>query len=142
VLVDGRRLAPQSVAGGLHRFVLPGDAEAVVIASRAAVPAEIHDLHPDGRRLGVMLAHISFRQDGRTHRIGLDSLPDDAGFHAFEQADGQGWRWTDGYARVQVPAGFVPDRELVLDLLVTASLPAWTAPGRQSSEATGRSAAA
>ena len=89
-----------------------------------------------------MLTQISFRQDGRTHRVSLDSLPDGAGFYAFEQADGQGWRWTDGHARVQVPAGFAPDRDLVLDLQVTASLPAWTAPARQSSEANGRSAAA
>jgi hypothetical protein len=57
--------------------------------------------------------------------VALDGLPDDAGFHALER-DGQWcWRWTDGQARLEVPAGFAPDAPLALELHVAASRPAW-----------------
>jgi hypothetical protein len=128
LVLNGRRLRPEAAGGGVHRFVLPGDAAEVVIASRAAVPRETHDVHPDGRRLGVMLGSMAFIQDGATCEVPLEALPEGTGFHALELHGGQCWRWTDGRARLEVPAGFAPDRELVLELRVAASVLAWLAP--------------
>ena len=128
LVVNGRRLGPEAAGGGVHRFVLPGDAAEVVIVSRAAVPQETHDIHPDGRRLGVMLRGIRFSQHGQVRDVGLAALPDGDGFHALEQDGGQCWRWTNGQARLGVPAGFAAGTALGLELEVGASVSAWLAP--------------
>jgi hypothetical protein len=59
-------------------------------------------------------------------------LPDGDGFHACERDRRHAWRWTDGHARMEVPAGFVPDEPLELELRVAAGQPAWRAPARQA----------
>jgi hypothetical protein len=128
LVVDGRRLGPEAIRGSVHHFVLPGDAAEVVIASRAAVPQETHDVHADGRRLGVMLQRIRFSQPGRACEVAVAALPDGDGFHALEQEGGGCWRWTDGRARLAVPAGFAADAALTLELQVGASMSAWLAP--------------
>ncbi|MDR3660502.1 MAG: Hint domain-containing protein [Mycobacterium sp.] len=134
LVVGGESLWPTAVADGVYRFTLPAGAGAVVIASRSAVPGEMSDVYEDGRRLGVMLARITFRQRGNPIGVALDTLPDDAGFHALEQDDRWCWRWTDGHARLDVPPGIVADAVLELELHVAASRPTWLAPARQSDD--------
>jgi len=125
LVVGGESLWPTAVADGVYRFTLPADAAAIVIASRSAIPGEMADVYEDGRRLGVMLARITFRQHGEPHEVALDGLPDNAGFHALEQDGRWCWRWTDGHARLEVPAGLAPDAPVELDLHVVASRPTW-----------------
>ena len=137
LLAGGETLWPQAVAGGVYRFALPANADALVIASRSAIPGEMADVYDDGRRLGVMLGRITFLQDGVACEVALAGLPDDAGFHALEGDGGSCWRWTDGNARLEVPAGFAPDAPLTLELHVAASRPAWVAPAHQPATATG-----
>jgi autotransporter passenger strand-loop-strand repeat protein/T5SS/PEP-CTERM-associated repeat protein len=132
LVVGGQSLWPTAVADGVHRFTLPAGAGAVVIASRSAIPGEMSDVYEDGRRLGVMLARITFRQRGKPIGVALDTLPDDAGFHALEVDDRWCWRWTDGHARVEVPPDIVPDAPFELELHVAAIRPTWLAPARQS----------
>jgi hypothetical protein len=132
LVVGGESLWPTSVADGVYRFTLPAGAGAVVIASRSAIPGEMSDVYEDGRRLGVMLARIAFLQRGNPFGVALDTLPDDAGFHALERDDRWCWRWTDGHARLEVPPGIVADAALELELHVVASRPAWLAPAQRS----------
>jgi T5SS/PEP-CTERM-associated repeat protein len=126
--VGGVSLWPHAVADGVYRFTLPGDATEAVIASRAAIAGELDDGYADGRRLGVMLERIVFRQGGEECEIPLAALPAGVGFHAFESEGGRCWRWTDGHATLEVPAGFRPDRPLELELGVVAAQPTWVAP--------------
>ena len=125
LIVDGVPLRPLLVTESLYRFVVPGAAAGVVIASRAAIPREVYDDHPDGRRLGVMLRRITLTQHDTPCDLPLDTLPDGAGFHPPEQNGALRWRWTDGRARMEIPAGFAADVPLLLDLEVAACVRAW-----------------
>ncbi len=82
-----------------------------------------------------MLARITFRQRGNPIDVALETLPDDAGFHTLERDDRWCWRWTDGYARVEVPPGIVSDAPFELELHVAAIRPTWLAPAWQSDAA-------
>ncbi len=132
LVVGGESLRPTAVADGVYRFTLPAGAAAVVIASRSAIPGEMSDVYEDGRRLGVMLGRITFRQRGNPIGVALETLPDNAGFYALERDGRWCWRWTDGHARLDVPPGVAPDAPFELELHVAASRPAWLAPARQS----------
>src|SRR6185312_13902281 len=55
VLAGGRAIAPASVKGRLHRFVLPAVTHAVGIVSHAAAPAAAGASAAEWRRLGVCL---------------------------------------------------------------------------------------
>jgi hypothetical protein len=125
LLAAGQSLTPRLIAGRLHRFALPATATELVIASRAAVPAEIAASNPDHRRLGVMIERILLRRPGWQHDIPLAELPDGHGFHPLERNATNTWRWTDGHARLPLPPTQAP---LLIDLHIAAAQPSWLAP--------------
>jgi hypothetical protein len=110
------RRHPHAVAAGLHRFTLPRGAGSVVLASRAAVPAEIAVTHPDSRRLGIAIARILLDDAP----VPLDDARLGAGWHAIEP-DGAGrtWRWTNGAAQLDATGA----RTLAIEVAMTQ--PAW-----------------
>ena len=111
VLAAGRAIAPASVKGQLHRFVLPERTRRLGIVSRSAAPAEGAAGRREWRRLGLRIGGIL--ADGRA--IALDSAALGAGFHPLERSGAAQWRWTDGAAELSLPARSGP---VLLELLV------------------------
>jgi hypothetical protein len=101
LVIDGARVNPEYRRGSLYGFRLPSSPKSMVIASRAAVPAEL-GIARDPRSLGVALRQVAVRQGGKF--MLLDAADDrlTVGFHAYE-ADCQ-LRWTDGCAALPVEA--------------------------------------
>ena len=84
--------------------ILPPGARELRLTSRRFVPAALDPAIPDGRRLGVAL-------EAELDRL---VLAEDAFVSGWHKADeGVRWRWTDGDARLRLPAR---DRAAVLTL--------------------------
>lgn len=98
LIVDGRVVRAQSVAGRVYRFALPGGARAIAIASRAAVPAEVEFCSTDERALGVAVARIVLCGAGLCIEITHDWPALCDGFHRDEVSH----RWSNGW-------GFLPE---------------------------------
>ena len=98
LVADGLVIRPD-VAGTTARFLLPADAQDVLLVSDTSVPADLGE-SSDERRLGVSLSGLSV-DDGLTGRreIALDDPRLDAGFHALE-TEGGAHRWTNGQAHL------------------------------------------
>jgi hypothetical protein len=118
-------ITPRLIAGQLHRFAIPAGATSATILSNAAIPAEI-TAAADHRRLGVMVEHIILRRPNWRHELRLDRLPEGQGWHAPENHGPRHWRWTNGKARLDLPAR--TDAILLLDLRIGAAQPAWRHP--------------
>lgn len=96
LIVDGRIVRPQSVAGRTYEFALGAGARTVAIASRAAVPAEVEPAAQDVRRLGVPVERLLLCDGGLTLDVAHSHGALRDGFHAAEPTH----RWTDGQARL------------------------------------------
>jgi hypothetical protein len=125
LIAAGRTMRATSIAGGLHRFVLPGSVDRVRIVSRHGVPAELEADSTDRRRLGVAVEGIV--ADGCV--IALDDVRLGVGFHGVEHQGPLAWRWTNGAAELAIPPD--PARAAgprVLDLLIRAVARSWVHP--------------
>jgi hypothetical protein len=109
ILAGGRAIAPASVKGRLHRFLLPAGTRAVGIVSHCAGPAR--DREGEWRRLGVCLGAILVNN----HLVALDGEAPGDGFHVLERRAGAVWRWTDGGAELSLGDTRGP---VLLELLV------------------------
>jgi hypothetical protein len=99
-------LRPLAGGDGCKRFHLPRGIGEVVIHSRAAAPAGMRAWMASGRRMGVPVSAARFLAgDGTARQVPLASLDTAAGWHPLEVAGGRAFRWTDGAARLTVPAG-------------------------------------
>jgi collagen type I/II/III/V/XI/XXIV/XXVII alpha len=126
LLVDGEIVRPQMVYGALHRFALTRPTfDELRIVSRAGVPAELSADSADRRRLGMRIAGLAAFRPWQWRQIALADLPDGDGLYGLETADGGNSRWTDGNARLQLPAVFGRDGILLLDMLIDAAQPSW-----------------
>ena len=125
------RIAPRLQAGGLYRFAVPAGATELWLMSRSAVPSEIGVTARDHRRLGVMIERIILRRAGWREDIPLDALPAGEGLHPLESHGARSWRWTDGGARLALPAGLARDGGLLLDLHIAAAQESWVQAGRR-----------
>ena len=125
IAAGGGMLAPHLIAGPMHRFALPPGARELAIVSRSGVPALLSPTGQDHRRLGVAVERIILRCAGLRHAIGLDSIPANRGFHALERAGARAWRWTDGEARLVLPADIAAGPGRFLDLHIVAIQPSW-----------------
>ncbi len=101
VVVDGQAVALDGYAAGWHRFLLPAGVSEVRLVSPAMVPGEVNPHSQDMRRLGLAVAAI--RLDGRSIDLGSPALS--RGWHSEEAQAGYPFRWTDGDARLRLPAG-------------------------------------
>ena len=97
--VDGAPLAATRREGGRYVFHLPGGSADIRIISRASAPQEL-GLARDPRELGVAVREIFVRRCDEERAIPASDPSLTDGFHAFESDNG--WRWTDGEARVPV----------------------------------------
>ena len=119
-LPDGTAL-PLEWLGARHLAVeLPAGVSGIRLRSHAASPADTTGpFIDDRRRLGVAIEAAILAVDGRLIACDLaDGAVAVAGWHAFEQQDGCGWRWTDGDATLMLPASDAPTR-LVLAIRAT-----------------------
>ena len=112
----GRVVRAAAVKGAVHRFLLPQRSPEIALLSAVFVPAGLDPREEDCRPLGICLGGIL--ADGRV--IPLDGPALDRGFHAIEGNDAEKWRWTDGAARIRLPAGAA-----LLDLRLHAPAVIW-----------------
>ena len=113
--VNGRRIAPASVQGGLHIFVLPAFDGAVRLVSRSASP---HGLRPwigDRRRLGVSVRSVALRRAGEREVVPLDHPGLRDGWWQPERDARTMWRWTNGAADLPLTAGGPAVLEIQID---------------------------
>ncbi len=130
VVADGCRVEPE-VDGLAARFVLPGAARDVWLASSAGVPRET-GLSADERRLGVCVGGLTVEGGvGAPRRVAPDDARLGAGFHAAERgSDGACWRWTDGRALLPAELWAGVGGEVTLHVELTGpALPRWMGPG-------------
>jgi len=97
LIVDGCRLDAANRRGKVYHFNLPSRPNAVRLASRDGIPAEL-GLARDFRSLGVGVRQIALRQGPHLRIIEADDDILVKGFHCFEPENG--YRWTDGDAIV------------------------------------------
>jgi hypothetical protein len=121
VKAGAARIAARSgrTAGELA-FALPAGARAVTLVSSTGVPAEMSADPSDRRALGVAVTGLTLIVGGDSVELDLDD-PSFSGFHAAEP----GHRWTDGAARINLPA-YAGEAVLIVGLRGQAAR--WAAP--------------
>jgi hypothetical protein len=122
--LDGRRLDPVAVADGTYRFVLPRQAQDVVLVSAAAFPADT----PDSRILGIAVLAVTV--DGTPLDLADATLFRD-GWHKLETARDRRWRWTDGSAALPARG------PCMIEIRTGNPVLRWVAPEQWSAEAQG-----
>jgi hypothetical protein len=115
VAAAGRTVRPNSVKGGLHRFLLPRGSRTARIVSRCGLSA---DGSGDRRQLGVCIGGIVVNGCP----VGLGGAALCQGFHRLEGSGPLRWRWTMGSAELALPDH---DGPIVLELFVLQSAPGW-----------------
>lgn len=118
LLADGRRVEPERINDGPHRFRLERRPGTLRIASRSSVPIEI-GLNADRRRLGVALARIVLRGAEAIVEVGHQSAALGEGFYSPEAQ----FRWTDGNAEFPVKLFAAFDGPIEVELHVGSMLP-------------------
>jgi hypothetical protein len=101
VVADGAELEPSLVAGGRSVFRLPAGSRCVKLRSRVAAATDFDPAATDRRRVGVPVARLQLNGV----ELPLDGPVLAAGFLALERRDAACWRWTDGDAHLELPAG-------------------------------------
>ncbi|HVC59309.1 MAG TPA: Hint domain-containing protein [Acetobacteraceae bacterium] len=119
-----REVRPLSVSHDNYLFVLPPDAQEVQLVSRAARPNETRPWIDDVRRLGVRIGRITVKDGSALTEIALDSPALESGWWAVEMEGNAMARWTDGDARLALPAGRGVGRVLELKLVGSTTYPA------------------
>ena len=117
LLVDGARVAPETIQKPLLRFRLRFPAGEIRLISGAGSPAEVNGSR-DTRPLGVLLREMRWSQEHATIDVPIDSPSFVDGFHVVETPKGQVGpvRWTTGNAGLP-PDLFPPwQGDVLLDL--------------------------
>ena len=96
LVIAGRVVPPQSVSGTVYRFGVAAGTDAVWLASRSAVPAEVDAASQDGRRLGACIERILIYDADLRIEVGHRHPALCDGFHEAETTH----RWTTGLARL------------------------------------------
>jgi hypothetical protein len=104
IIAKGRTLRPLYNENGLYIFVLPKGVADVRIVSRAAAPADTKPWLEDRRNLGVYVERISLRGVDEMRDIPLDHPGLTDGWWLVEGNGTAMRRWTDGDAKVSLPA--------------------------------------
>jgi hypothetical protein len=97
LLVDGEPVAGKLRPDGVRIFQVAGRPDSVRVVSRSAAPDEL-GVARDPRRLGVALRRIVLWRGANVTIVEADDPALTDGFHPFEP--GNGFRWTDGDARL------------------------------------------
>jgi hypothetical protein len=97
IIADGIRIDAERHEDGTTSFTLPPRTISLRLASHATVAAVLGQ-GTDERLLGFCLRHLSLTCAGTTQPIALDDPALGAGFHAPEQE----WRWTNGFAAIEL----------------------------------------
>lgn len=99
LLVDGARVAPETIEKPRLRFRLRFPAREIRLISGAGSPAELKGSR-DTRPLGVLLREMRWTQNGTAIDVPVDSPSFMDGFHAVETHNAQDGpvRWTTGNA--------------------------------------------
>lgn len=120
LLVGQRAIRPVEVKGKLHRFFLPAGTREVRLVSSAIVPAGLDLAHTDCRTLGARIDAVFINRE----LLPLDSPNFASGFHPVESNKTELWRWTDGRARLILPA-VVHALPIMLELQVREVMAGW-----------------
>ena len=105
IIAQGSTLRPIDHRNGRYHFILPKGTHELRVISRAASPTDARPWMEDRRRLGVYVTRILLHGDcDHVQEIPLDHPALTQGWWMIER-DTQGMcRWTDGQAKLQLPA--------------------------------------
>ncbi|MBE9603255.1 Hint domain-containing protein [Acetobacteraceae bacterium H6797] len=130
--VDGQVLLPKAKEGRVLRFTLPAGVRSVELHSTHGVPRAVKSNNLDGRRLGIALAGLHYKQWGKSVVVRPGDTKLGRGFHQPETKDGKGFAWTSGNADItaMVASILITGGELAVEIaeVQTAWLPPSTAP--------------
>jgi hypothetical protein len=118
VEAGGEKILPEADMDGELLFVLPAGAKSVTLLSGTGVPAELTADPSDRRVLGVDVAAITLIAGGKRIAIALDDAAHE-GFHAMEA----GHRWTNGAAKIALPAH---SGRAVLEVAINGQAARWS----------------
>jgi hypothetical protein len=107
-------------SGNELMFVLPAGTRDIALLSATGVPAELSADPSDRRALGAALTGLALIAGGKRIEIALDD-PAHQGFYAIEG----GHRWTNGEARIALPAY---SGRAVLEVTLHGQAARWQAP--------------
>jgi hypothetical protein len=113
------RIRPEPESPGPLQFILPPGTRKVELLSGAGVPAEISADPRDRRALGVAVTGLALVANGEYLPIKLDDAAHE-GFHAMEENH----RWTNGAARIALPAY---SGRAVLEVAINGQAARWSA---------------
>jgi hypothetical protein len=130
--VRGRTLRPVMADTRRAVFAVPPGAREAWLVSRAAAPAALRPWLDDRRCLGVMVGRILIDAEAEVAALPLDHPALDAGWWAAEHDAGRVWRWTNGDARLVLPAGAT---RLEIQLAGATAYPLAAAPERAARSA-------
>ena len=102
---NGRLLSPVCVDAGQYTFVLPGNVRQLRLVSRTSRPCDLKPWLEDSRVLGMMVRRIRFEHGETVIDLPLDHPGLSLGWWDIERDNRAMWRWTDGAAQIDVPAG-------------------------------------
>jgi hypothetical protein len=105
LVVQGRTLRPVLSDTQRAVFALPAGTTEVRLVSRSASPAALRPWIDDQRRLGVAVAAIVLDVEAEQRVFPADHPMLEGGWWSAEHESGRVWRWTDGHARLALPAG-------------------------------------
>jgi len=114
IMLGERHIAPVISQDGRCIFVLPAWSGALRLVSRCAAPADGRPWIDDRRRLGVAVSRITLTRGSDVSVIPVDHPMLGSGWWDLERDARSLWRWTDGDAQLDLPAGGLATLEVKL----------------------------
>ncbi|MDT6962821.1 Hint domain-containing protein [Cupriavidus sp. SZY C1] len=119
--VEGARMQALHGHGQRQWFVVPAGSGEVALASRSGVLAQLFADAQDGRELGVCISEV--RVNGQPLPLDGDAFAQ--GFYPLETQGATPWRWTNGNARLALPASDAP---AMIEITTVMQMVSWQAP--------------
>ncbi|WP_309681547.1 Hint domain-containing protein [Asaia bogorensis] len=112
---DGRVHQPMSTAQGVAHFKLPAGTQHVTLISETMRPCDLYGAFVDDRRaLGTLIGAVSLRD--AQGEIALTTHLEGGALAGWHDAFAAGYRWTNGYAALALPARQAQGRDMVLSI--------------------------
>ncbi|WP_309680407.1 Hint domain-containing protein [Asaia bogorensis] len=112
---DGRVHQPMGTAQGVAHFKLPAGTQHVTLISETMRPCDLYGAFVDDRRaFGTLIGAVTLRD--AQGEVALTTHLDGGSLAGWHDAFAAGYRWTNGYAALALPARQAQGRDMVLSI--------------------------